>query len=47
MRLNQDGGASVVAGLPDPPTRQGISDLAVIVVDNVARATSLILTYRC
>jgi hypothetical protein len=46
MRLNQDGSASVVAGVPDRPPQEGISDLAINVVDKVATAKSLILTYR-
>jgi hypothetical protein len=46
MRLNQDGSASVFAGVPDRPSQTGISDLAINVVDKVATAKSLILTFR-
>jgi len=46
IRLNQDGSASVFAGMPDRPPQEGISDLAVNVVDKIAKAKSLILTYR-
>lgn len=46
MRLNQDGSASVFAGVRGQPPQDGFSDLAVNVVDKVARAKSLILTYR-
>jgi hypothetical protein len=46
MRLNKDGSASVFSGLPDGPPQEGISDLAVNVVDKVAKAKSLIVTYR-
>jgi hypothetical protein len=46
MRLNQDGSAAVFAGMPNRRPQEGITDLAVNVVDKVVKAKSLILTYR-